>query len=238
MHLLWPLLVFVAVAVAMLALGIDQKLARVLYAWEGNAWALKDSFIAETVIHTGGRLLSVLAWLCVLVLWIVTLLRAPLALLRRPLAYLLMATAVAAATVAWMKTWTNMDCPWNVIGLGGLQHYHSLFGPRIAGHQGACFPAAHASAGYCWLSLYFFFLTTHPRLRWLGLATALGFGLLFGTTQQLRGAHFLSHDLWSAAVCWICVLAVYLGMRMDRPSRAHRAAVDKAARPPSPARPD
>lgn len=27
-------------------------------------------------------------------------------------------------------------------------------------------------------------------------------GLTFGITQQLRGAHFLSHDLWSAALCW------------------------------------
>jgi hypothetical protein len=30
----------------------------------------------------------------------------------------------------------------------------------------------------------------------------LGLGLLFGTTQQLRGAHFLSHDIWTFALCW------------------------------------
>jgi hypothetical protein len=34
-------------------------------------------------------------------------------------------------------------------------------------------------------------------------------GVVFGATQQLRGAHFLSHDLWTAAICWFNSLGWY-----------------------------
>jgi membrane-associated PAP2 superfamily phosphatase len=34
-------------------------------------------------------------------------------------------------------------------------------------------------------------------------------GPLYGLTQQLRGAHFLSHDLVSIALCWFVSYAVF-----------------------------
>jgi membrane-associated PAP2 superfamily phosphatase len=34
------------------------------------------------------------------------------------------------------------------------------------------------------------------------LAATLGFGLLFGWAQLVRGAHFPSHTMWSAWLCW------------------------------------
>jgi membrane-associated PAP2 superfamily phosphatase len=32
----------------------------------------------------------------------------------------------------------------------------------------------------------------------------LGLGVIFGLAQQARGAHFLSHDLVSLGICWLC----------------------------------
>lgn len=60
------------------------------------------------------------------------------------------------------------------------------------------------------MALYFFLLATRPRWRWVGLAVGVSLGVLFGATQQLRGAHFLSHDLWTAVICWACALGGYL----------------------------
>ncbi len=34
-------------------------------------------------------------------------------------------------------------------------------------------------------------------------------GLIFGISQQLRGAHFLSHDLWSLTICWLVALGFF-----------------------------
>jgi membrane-associated PAP2 superfamily phosphatase len=42
-----------------------------------------------------------------------------------------------------------------------------------------------------------------------GLAIGIGVGSLFSFAQQARGAHFLSHDLWSAFIAWGICLALY-----------------------------
>jgi membrane-associated PAP2 superfamily phosphatase len=40
------------------------------------------------------------------------------------------------------------------------------------------------------------------------LGAVLGVGLLLGWTQLVRGAHFPSHMLWSAWLCWtVCAVA-------------------------------
>jgi membrane-associated PAP2 superfamily phosphatase len=44
------------------------------------------------------------------------------------------------------------------------------------------------------------------------LGFALGLGGVFGLAQQLRGAHFLSHDVWTLMICWLIALALYLPM--------------------------
>ena len=52
------------------------------------------------------------------------------------------------------------------------------------------------------MALYFAALELKPVWKWRCLGGALLLGVLFGVTQQLRGAHFLSHDLWSLIICW------------------------------------
>ena len=81
---------------------------------------------------------------------------------------------------------------------------------------GRCFPAGHASAGYAWLALFFFFTAVKPACRRWGLAIGIGLGLLFGIAQQLRGAHFLSHDVFTAMICWSIALGLHLLMLRPR----------------------
>jgi len=97
-----------------------------------------------------------------------------------------------------------MDCPWDLVHYGGDRSYHSLLDfSGYARAKGRCFPAGHASAAYAWFGFYFFALRYFPRYRWPVLGLVIMFGLVFGIGQQLRGAHFLSHDLWTAWLCWI-----------------------------------
>ena len=90
-----------------------------------------------------------------------------------------------------------------------------------------CFPAGHASAGYAWVALYFFFLATRPAWRWRGLAIGLATGAVFGISQQLRGAHFLSHDIFAMIICWGVALGSYY---MLYPA-VRRAPAETGARP-------
>lgn len=209
-HFWLPLLAFAVLAVSLMLLHGDVWIADRLYAWQGHRWALKDAFLTQTLIHIGGRDLSTVAWLVAAAMWGVARLRADLAPWRKPLAYLVLSTLLGTTLVAWVKSWSNMDCPWDLLRYGGDRAYIGLLGLRPVGlSRGVCFPAGHASAGYAWMALYFFFLAARPRLRWLGLAIGIAAGLLFGIAQQLRGAHFLSHDLWTAAICWMSALGLY-----------------------------
>lgn len=228
-HLWWPVLGMSLIIAICGATGADFWLADHLYAGQGNRWALKQAFLTEDVIHIAGRNLSLLAWLSVLTAYVFSIHRDDWSHLRRPLAYLLLATLAGSVLVAWTKSWSNVDCPWDLLKYGGERPYIDLFSQRPEGlSRGRCFPSGHASGGYAWLALYFFLLAARPSLRWWGLATGLALGLIFGISQQLRGAHFLSHDLWTATICWASSAALSLGFWPNRrdAAQAHVSHLD------------
>lgn len=186
--------------------GGDLWLAKQLYALQGGAWALKQAFITEGLIHRGGRLLSALAWLGLLGFLGGSVLSGRGLRWRRAASYLLLSVLCSVALVTALKRTLTVDCAWSVEGLGGNRSHLTLLDPRPATYPSDhCFPAAHASAGYAWLALYFAGFGS-LRTRRIGLAVGLGAGLLFGVSQQLRGAHFASHDLWAAVICWTVAL--------------------------------
>jgi membrane-associated PAP2 superfamily phosphatase len=212
-QLLLPLAGFIVANFVLLGLGGDRWIAGHLYLWEGGGWALKDGFITRTLVHEGGKRLSALAWLCVVAAAAVAWRRPAWRAWRGPLLYLALAVLLSTSIVAWMKSWTHVDCPWDLVGFGGTRSYHDLLA-ALPPHAppGRCFPAGHASAGYAWLALFFFFERTHPAWRWRGLAVGLGAGLVFGISQQLRGAHFVSHDAWTLTICWLVALLLHQAM--------------------------
>lgn len=208
---LWvPWLVGLAVLAVVALAGIDFRWANWLYGVEGHRWALRSTFLTETLAHTWGRDLSTLAWLGVVVAWGLSWWLPQLRAKRRPLAVLAVSVLLATSLVAWMKSWTHMDCPWDLIQYGGRNPFVPLWGvrPEALG-KGGCFPAGHASGGYAWMALYFYFLATRPALRWRGLGVGVVMGLVFGLAQQVRGAHFLSHDIWAALLCWTVAVLVW-----------------------------
>ena len=122
-----------------------------------------------------------------------------------------------------------MHCPWDITDFGGYSPYFDLLSPTppVCG-PGVAFPAGFIATG-AWLLA--FGLLWYPRAQvaqlhaWLA-ALAVAFGL--GWVQQMRGAHFLSHTLWSLWVGWAVMLAVArtrqatVRWRIDDRSRASR----------------
>lgn len=220
-HLGLPFVAYLLLMLWLAGLHGDLWLADRVYALEGHAWALQRNAITEQWLHLAARRASTAAWLFAVLAWSFAWIRPGLAAWRRPLGRLALSVLLATALVSWMKSWTGVHCPWDLSRYGGTQAWHDLFHAIAAnaGH-GGCFPAGHASAGYAWVALYFFFADLRPRRRWLGLAIGLGAGAVFGIAQQLRGAHFLSHDLTALILCWgVAVLAYRL-----LPARAEAAA--------------
>ena len=111
--------------------------------------------------------------------------------------------------MSFLKNATHIPCPWNYTRYGGEHIYIPLFDVIWGSSSVRCFPSGHASGGYAWVCLYFFCLAYAPTLRFKALITSLVLGATFGIAQQLRGAHFLSHDVWTLCLCWYTSLFYY-----------------------------
>lgn len=209
-HLVEPLLFLLAGSCLLMGLELDQKLATWLFTLQGGQWQWKDAWLAEQVIHRGGRSASIIAGLTVLIAALASRWRSRWLPLHRPLLRLFTSIAVATVVVSLCKRISGMDCPWDLVVYGGSHEFYGVFDPRPAGFVASgCFPAGHSSAGFAWIAMYFLLMDVAPRYRWMGLLSGLVPGIVFGFTQQVRGAHFLSHDLWTLAICWFVALGLY-----------------------------
>lgn len=195
----WLTLGLLLLALAWDASGLDLPLARLAGSHAGFPW--RDQWFLSTILHEGGRRLAwVLALaLCLGVWWPV----GPLARIpQNRRLQLAVSTLLGALAVSLLKSGSHTSCPWELTEFGGLAHYASHWSLAPDGGAGRCFPAGHAASGFTFVGGYFAFRHTAPRTARLWLAGALAAGLVLGLGQQWRGAHFMSHTLWSAAVCW------------------------------------
>lgn len=177
---------------------IDMAVADLIYAMGDKSWVLKDDFIVSGVLYSAGQLASKVAWVGVCIAWIACRFKPGRAGLQSRLARLAVSVLVSVLIVSLMKGTTGVHCPWDIIRYGG----DALPGDGA----GRCFPAGHASGAYAWLALGFFFQSR--RGQRLAIGGAILVGIIFGVAQQLRGAHFLSHDLWAAAICWAVSVSI------------------------------
>ena len=189
------------------ASGLDLLLAH----WFGTAqgFALRDHWLFTTVLHEGARRLS---WLLVVglslaVWWPVGVLRQ---LDRWQRLQLVVSILLGLALVVAIKRISSTSCPWDLAEFGGLARYvsHWRFG-LVDGGGAHCFPAGHASAGFAFVGGYFVLRDRAPRAARIWLAAALAAGLVLGVSQQMRGAHFMSHTLWTAWLCWTVAWACH-----------------------------
>lgn len=210
-HLRAPLAVFIVLAAVFEVTPLDLTIARAAFFDAAHSqWIGAGNWMINEVLHTGGRWSIRVLLALVLVFWIATWFQPRWRAQRRPAAYFLIAALLSMGVVGLLKILTNVDCPWDLAPFGGRFPYVELFADRPdALRVGQCFPAAHASSGYALLALYFTFRERHAGLAKLGLALGLLTGLIFGVAQQARGAHFVSHDLWSAFLVWTVTLSVY-----------------------------
>lgn len=194
-------------ALAMLLLwdfaGGDLASMRLVGTPDGFAW--RDAFLTSAVMHEGGR---VLGWIVLLVL-VVNVWR-PLwpGPTRADRLRWLGVTVLCVLAVPALKQISSTSCPWDLAEFGGVARHvgHWQFGLRDGG-PGRCFPSGHATAAFAFFSGWFALRQHRPRAAAGWLAAVLVVGLLFGGAQYLRGAHYPSHTLWTAWLCWtLCVL--------------------------------
>ncbi|PHV12136.1 phosphatase PAP2 family protein [Chitinimonas sp. BJB300] len=132
-----------------------------------------------------------------------------------------LALLLAPTAVSVIKHTSDRHCPWDFTRYGGTLPYMSLLdSPPASAPQGQCFPAGHASTGFALFAFVLFWRGRQPRRAWLVWVAAFSTGMALGWGQQLRGAHFLSHTLWSAWVCWAMCLVLFTVLQPTRPNKA------------------
>lgn len=162
----------------------DRTLIAPFYDPALHSFPLKDAWLLAVPGHTGLKWLAVGFWLFCLA-WGGS--------LRRGALYM----AVIAAAVSLLKYYSPVSCPWDLVEYGGRN-------PAT----GRCLPAAHPLTGFALFGLYLALRDGNPRAARYALAAGWIIGLAAGAIQIARGAHFLSHVLWTAWVAWGVTVAL------------------------------
>jgi len=129
---------------------------------------------------------------------------------RRRLLYGALCVALAPLAVAGIKANSAIHCPRTLELYGGRQPYIRLLDAVPDGaERGHCWPGGHSSGGFALMSLYFVFRGRKPRVAQIWLVGGFAYGLALGMGRVVQGAHFVSHMLWAALVCWTVALLLY-----------------------------
>lgn len=173
---------------------------------DGTGFPGRHDYVLETVLHDGARRLAVAVLGAVILsaLW-------PWGPLRRLSGRqrfeAIGGTLLALLVVNLIKNHSLTSCPWDLNAYGGVARYVSHWAWFAAdGGPGRCFPGGHASAAFAFLALAWpWFNADRRQDRAIGrhvLAWVIPVGVLFGAVQTVRGAHYPSHTLWTAWICW------------------------------------
>lgn len=192
---------------------VDLHLADMLYDGASGSFPWRESWLTVTLSHRIFKGALTLLAFAVMgaaafdAIWPQAVLDAPFARMR--LRVVAWSALLVPVVISLLKQGSDAHCPWDLARYGGSEPYTRLFDALPPGVlPGHCFPAGHASSALWLVSLAVLWLPGRPETAWRAFGAALGFGLAIGWMQQMRGAHFLSHTLWSAWIACALVLGV------------------------------
>ena len=204
---------------------LDLWLQDHFYDFAQQSWMVdKRAALPRLLWYTGPKLLLIglAAWLLLSLLlprqicprWLATPWPA------RNVWLVILSLALVPASIAIMKSRSDIYTPASLVRYHGSKPYHHVFEPLPPGwppNRGHGFPAGHASGGFALMSLFHLF--AERRWRWAGLACGFVCGWAMGLYQMLKGAHFLSHTIVTMLIAWLIIEVLAMLLRVT-PSAA------------------
>ncbi|WP_227611123.1 MULTISPECIES: phosphatase PAP2 family protein [unclassified Acinetobacter] len=157
------------------------------------------------------------------VLWIKFIFQKSFSPLRSITGVVVIGMMISISVIGIFKSQSVHACPWTLLRV----HANHIDWLKSLHVHGKCFPGGHASAGFSLLILYFAYRPFYPKLARYGLILALVMGSLMSTVQMVRGAHFLSHNLWSFWWSWLIDFMVYKVWQMFWPNYLKDISINK-----------
>ncbi|WP_019143069.1 phosphatase PAP2 family protein [Noviherbaspirillum massiliense] len=214
-HFLITLVILFAMAAVLVWIGrytnVDLYLADAVFDFGARKFPRRDQWFYQNFMHHMASGLLIGAGLVLVAMLLID--RAVKGKLlevrtRRALMVVLGSAVLIPLTVSTMKLLSIHHCPWSMERYGGFAPYLRIFDTLPAGAAaGRCFPAAHASGGLWVAAVAAFWLPEKPLKALAAFVVGLTPGIALGLSQQMRGAHFLTHTLWSI---WIAAFIILI----------------------------
>lgn len=210
-HLFMPLLAVLLLAWMFDLTQLDWRVSNWFFDPVAMRFPLRDNPFLEIGLHHIVKYVVVTFAIAMAALTMASFLKPQWRRYRPILIFLVLSLGLSSAAVSELKTLTGHHCPYELAAYGGDMPFFGVFDARPKGvPAGRCWPGGHASTAFCLFGLYF-------ALRWTGrrqmanqiLLGILLLGAVLGMGRVAQGAHFVSHNLWSAVICWLLSLGLY-----------------------------
>jgi len=165
---------------------------------------LKNNWFLVEINHKLFKYLVIIFYVVVLFTWMSSFKSEKLKAYQWQLGYLFWVSILSTAVISIIKAHSAHDCPWAMTEQTATGYIWDF-----SATKGHCFPGGHASTGFSLLAGFFGFRLTRPKLAYLFLFLGLVLGFITGWGQMMRGAHFLSHNLWTAWIIFTFNLIIY-----------------------------
>lgn len=211
---LWVYLGIPAVTAIVLLLleltSLDMDIAKLAYDPSAGGFIGKHSYFLENVLHDRAKQVVIALGVLSFAGFIASFFIEKLKPWKRELGCMVLSMALSTSFVTPMKAVTAVQCPWSLTEFGGHEQYSELLSPRPQTDKpGRCWPGGHAATGFTLFALFFVFRDRKPRMARAGLIFAFSLGTVFSVGRMLQGAHFFSHNIWTAVFCWLICLGAY-----------------------------
>ncbi|AZE19114.1 putative membrane protein [Pseudomonas chlororaphis subsp. aureofaciens] len=190
--------------------SLDMDLAHYFYDSAAGGFIGGHSYFLENILHDRAKQAVIVFSVLAIVGFIGAFFVPRLKPFKRELGCLVLSLGLATAFVTPVKAVTAVQCPWSLKEFGGKETYSELLSPRPATDKpGRCWPGGHAATGFTLFALFFVLRDRRPRLARKALVFAFALGTVFSVGRMLQGAHFFSHNVWTAIFCWLICLGAY-----------------------------
>lgn len=165
---------------------------------------LKNNWYLDQLAHQDLKHAIIGVYSLVFILWLVSFRSSRLKPECYALGYLFFVSMLCTITIGILKAHSTHSCPWDMTSPSSSGFIWNFFV-----QNGHCFPGGHASCGFALMTGYFAYRQRRPQLAYVYLCSGFILGFTMGWTQMMRGAHFLSHNLWTLYIIWLINLVVY-----------------------------
>lgn len=124
-------------------------------------------------------------------------------------AYFFFVSMLCTLSIGFIKSHSSQACPWSMTIPTSTGYIWDF-----SAQDGHCFPGGHASSGFALMTGYFVYLKSNTKRAYFFLISGFILGFTMGWAQMMRGAHFLSHNLWTAWITWFINVVVYITIQL------------------------